>query len=103
MPSLEDEAATFDGLTQYSYAGRITNAKDDDGFSVKPQKGDALVLQVGKYRHVAIVADVSDTGIKIAQQNVVSEGFITDIQIQRLSTGKWRFKEKSPLALLRKA
>ena len=102
-PGIEDGAATFDGLKQYSYAGRGTNAKTDDGFSVKPQKGDILVLQVGQYGHVAIVADVSDTGIKVAQQNVVSDGFITDIQIQRLSTGKWRFKEKSPLALLRKA
>ena len=102
-PGLEDGAATFDGLKQYNYAGRGTRAGNDDGFSVKPQKGDILVLQTGSYGHVAVVADVSDTNLKIAQQNVVDDGFITDIPIVKLSNGSWRLSEKSPLALLRKA
>jgi surface antigen len=100
---LKDGVATFDGLNQYSYSSKATKSKDDDGFSVKPQKGDILVLQVGGYGHVAIVAEVSDTNVKIAQQNVYSDGFTSDFGIKKLSTGEWQFKTGSPLALLRKS
>lgn len=99
---VEDGEITFNGLTQYIYAGKDTRSENDDGFSVKPQKGDILVLQVGNYGHVAIVAEVGETNIKIAQQNVVHDGFVTDISIKRLPSGKWRVEQKIPLALLRK-
>jgi predicted chitinase len=98
---LEDGGSTFDGLVQYNHAG--AGAKSDDGFSVKPQKGDILVLKTGSYGHVAIVAEVSDTKVTIAQQNVVGDGFTSDIKMKKEPTGKWRLTEKHPLGLLRKS
>jgi surface antigen len=99
---LEDGATTFDSLIQYAYAGRGTRREDDDGFSVQPKKGDILVLQTGTYGHVAIVSEASDTMVKIAQQNVHDDGFVSEVAMKETATGKWRFSERQPMALLRK-
>ncbi len=100
---LDDGAATFDGLVQYTYSGRDLKTKAHDGFDIKPQKGDILVLRNGSYGHVAIVAEVTDTSVKIAQQNVYSDGFTSDLDIKKLPTGEWQFLTGFPLGLLRKS
>jgi surface antigen len=99
---LEDSTSTFNGLTQYKYLKSGTQDKKDDGFSVKPEKGDILVLGTATYGHVAIVVEVTDTSLKVAQQNVVKDGFTSDYKIEKLPNGKWHFKTGSPVALLRK-
>jgi hypothetical protein len=78
----------FDDLTQYKYLKSGTQDKEDDGFSVKPEKGDILVLGTATYGHVAIVAEVTDTSVKVAQQNVVKDGFTSNYKIEKLPNGK---------------
>ncbi len=99
---LEDGADTFDGLKQYTHRHESKSGKDD-GFTIKPEKGDVLVLGTATYGHVAIVAKVSDTNVTIAQQNVIGDGFTSDIQMKQVSNGKWQLKSNSVLGLLRKS
>ncbi len=102
--SVDDGGTTFDGLIQYTYSKGNSNSKTDDGFSVKPQKGDVFVAGSGSYGHVAIVAEVSDTNVTIAQQNMAGEGFTRRITVKQGVNGKWQFVNyENVLALLRRS
>ena len=87
-----DGKSGIDGLNQYAYSGNTTQPQNGDGFSVKPQKGDVFIAGGGNYGHVAIVAEVTDTSIRIAQQNMAGQGFIFDIPMSLQSNGKWRLQ-----------
>ncbi|MFC4638113.1 CHAP domain-containing protein [Deinococcus hohokamensis] len=66
--SLPDGAGTFDGLKQHRNFDLKTGLKV--GSHTKPQPGDVIVIGTATYGHVAIIAEVNDTDIVVAQQNV---------------------------------
>ncbi|WP_147372922.1 CHAP domain-containing protein, partial [Calidithermus terrae] len=74
---LKDGEMGYSGLTQYL-----------NGSPTKPRKGDLMVFATGSYGHVAVVAEVSDKHVTVAQQNVGIE-FTTNFPLKKtIENGK---------------
>ncbi|WP_051304326.1 CHAP domain-containing protein [Calidithermus chliarophilus] len=74
---LKDGEMGYSGLAQYL-----------NGSPTKPRKGDLMVFATGSYGHVAVVAEVSDEHVTVAQQNVGIE-FTTNFRLKKtIENGK---------------
>ncbi|ACO46922.1 CHAP domain-containing protein [Deinococcus deserti] len=78
--SIPDGGHTFDAFTQYRNTDPKTGAKI--GSIGKPKPGDIIVLSTNTYGHVAVIAEVGDEHISIAQQNVLTN-FKEEISLKK--------------------
>jgi CHAP domain len=92
-----EDGGSHRGLTQYD--NDLTN-----GSQAKPQVHDLIVMSYSDTGHVAIVVDVADDYVTIAQQNVGTQ-FTDTLKLSSVGSGKdkrWKLQEPRVYGWLRK-